>query len=90
MPAPAFSRLKVFRPSSITPFTVRLPAVTVTGMLAPKVTAPAPITRSLVPVKVKPVFQAWAPFPPSVRAPPEVLSRKPPLRVRVPLPRELA
>src|SRR5271170_2111314 len=57
VPAPALVRLNVDAPSVIVPPTVRLPALTVTIRLAPRVTAPVPKLRSLVPTNVKSPFQ---------------------------------
>ena len=87
MPVPALVRLK---DPPITPPTVRVLALTVTWRFAPRVTAPVPRFRLLVPVKVKSPFQFWVLLLVSVMAPPEVLSIIPPEIVKVPVPIEVA
>ena len=55
-----------------------------------KATAPVPMLRLLVPVKVKLDAQVWALLFERVIAPPEVLSMVPPLMVNVPVPMAVA
>ena len=71
----------------IAPPIVRLPPFTVTMRLEFIVTAPAPMFRSFVPVKVKSLFQFCALLVERVTVDPLVLSIVPPEIVKVPVPR---
>ena len=79
--------MNVPAPSSIAPPTVRVLAVTVRVGEAPRVTAPLPIFRLWVPVKVKLPFHDWALLFERVTAEPEVLLMVPPAMVKVLAPR---
>jgi len=75
----------------MTPPTVRSPPLTVTVRVALSVTAPVPRLRSLVPVKVKLLFQFCALLFVSVIAPPLVLLMvAAPEMVKAPVPRAVA
>jgi len=75
----------------MTPPSVKVPAVTVTVGSAPKVTAPVPKFKLLLPVKVKLPFQCPALLLVEVAmAAPEVLSMVPVVMVKVPVPKAAA
>ena len=86
-PAPSFTR--PYAPLIIPP-TLRVSAVTVTVRFPVRVTAPLPVSRELLPRKVRFVAQTCGLFVERVTALPEVLSITPPRIVKLPVPRAAA
>ncbi len=64
--------------------------VTVRSPLPPPVTAPLPMSRALLPVKVKSPFQFWAILFVKTIGEPLVLSSVPPLITTAPVPKAVA
>jgi len=90
VPAPADVKLSVAPPMAPPIVNVPVLLVTVTVGEAPKVTAPVPRFKLLLPVKVKLLFQLWALLFDSVMLAVDVLSMVPPAMVNVPVPRAVA
>ena len=86
-PAPVLVMPRLLLPSPMLPPTVKVLAVVVRVMLLPKVTAPVPRSRSLLPVKVKSPFQFWTLFGVRAIAPLGTLMVVPAPMVNTPLPR---
>jgi len=85
VPVPA--TVKLYAPLTTPPSVKALLPLVVTVGDAPKVTAPVPIFKALVPPKLKLPFQVWALLLESVTGLPEVLSMVPPEITKVPVPK---